>query len=131
MANIVYAVTKDDTILTLDASVGVAYDEVPETGFRIICGTEAMWAYQSSADGKQVRVRRGIDGTTKAVHAALATVTYASGDRGGLFVKAGVVSDADFPNDLPPVGFVAWDNTNFKFSVRTAAGVWKQSAALA
>lgn len=130
MATLSTAVTAGDSILELSASLGIAKAHESTSAFLVKCGTETMLVYETSDDGLQARVTRGASGTTAAAHAAAATVT-AYGSLISLYTKAGAISDSDFPaGDLPPVGFIGYDTTNFKLYVRQGTGSWKASVAL-
>ena len=127
---LVSAVTADDSILEFDVSLGVASENDPTSAFLVKIGTETILVWDTSSDGLQARVNRGVSGTTAASHAAAASVT-AYGSLVTLYTKAGAISDSDFPaGDLPPVGFIGYDTTNHKFYVREGAATWKSSAAL-
>lgn len=131
MATISAAVTADDSVFELSASLGVADANDPTSAYLAKIGTETVLVYATSDDGLQARVTRGASGTTAADHASGTTIS-AYGSLVALFTKAGAISDADFPaGDLPPVGFIGYDTTNHKLYVREGAATWKSSAALA
>lgn len=131
MALTVGAISANDNVIQVDTNMGVARADMPYTGYRLKVGTEGMWCFESSADGKTLRVLRGIDGTTAAAQAAGSTIT-AYGTIVAAGTKAGIPADGDYPaGQLPPVGTIVYDTTNSKLSVRHGAGSWKQSAALA
>jgi len=120
----------NDGVVQTDTSFGVAVASLPATGLYLLVDSEEMYAYETSADGKTLRVIRGVNGSTPAVHANGATIT-SHGRITSLATKAGIPSDADFnASALPPVGTLMYDTTNSKLSVRHSAGTWKQSAAL-
>ncbi len=130
MATISAAITESDEAINLSATLGTVVADDPTTHFGIIIDDEQLWVHETSSDGLFARVKRGVGGSTAAVHAAAATATVAKRAT-VVMTKAGAISDADFDADsLPPIGTVCLDISNFKFYVRTGAATWKAGAAM-
>lgn len=89
---------------------------------------EVAWITAHTAAATTATIVRGREGTTARAH--LRDVFWVHGptlwDYGPILIKAGAVSDADFPH-APPDGVYALDVTNNRVYYRIGA-VWKYAA---
>lgn len=68
-------IAPDDGVITVTSSLGLANLDVPGSGFQVQCGFEDMWVWATDPAGLNLRVARGVSGTTPLRHESGASVT--------------------------------------------------------